>query len=176
MLLHCMIGAREPSQLHHPDLFIRCLSNTDFIWFPRSTNRSHAPTLSSTQGHQRHLHLYLRISLSILHKHQKVWLEGNPTFQNDMLWVASMTTFFSFCRSREITVQYQSKFYLQTHLCLLDIFVDNTRTNDNLCPVTALFCYHTYSTAAMLLIFSFNGTTIHLYQNQNLLIMSIMHC
>ena len=85
-----------------------------------------------------------------------------------MLWAASTITFFGFCRSGEVTVQSESKFDPQTHLCFSDIAVDNAlspntisiklkhsktdqfrkgvnlvmgRTNDNLCPVTALLSY-----------------------------------
>ena len=52
MLLHRMFGTRGPSQLHHPNLLIWCSSYTGSSRFPRSTNRSHAPALSGTQGHQ----------------------------------------------------------------------------------------------------------------------------
>ena len=106
---------------------------------------------------------HLPITPSILCKLRRVWLEGNPTFNNTMLWVASTTTFFGFCTSREITVQCESKFDPQTHLCFSDVAVDNAlhpstisimlkysktnqfrkgvklvmgRTNDDLCPVT----------------------------------------
>ena len=75
---------------------------------------------------------------------------------------------FDFCRSGEVTVQCESKFNPQTYLCFSDIAVDNTlspntisiklkhsktdqfrkgvklimgRTNDDLCPVTALPSY-----------------------------------
>ena len=85
-----------------------------------------------------------------------------------MLWAASTTTVFDFCRSGEVTVQCESKFDPQMHLCFSDIAVDNAlspntisiklkhsktdqfrkgvklvmgRTNDDLCPVTALLPY-----------------------------------
>ena len=110
----------------------------------------------------------LPITPSILHKLRRVWLAGNPTFNNIMLWAASTTTFFGFCRSGEITVQCESKFDPQTHLCFSDVAVDNAmnpstisitlkysktdqfrkgvklvmgKTNDDLCPVTALLSY-----------------------------------
>ena len=58
----------------------------------------------------RHPRPRLPITPSILHKLRRVWLEGNPTFNNTMLWAASTTTFFGFCRSGKITVQCESKF------------------------------------------------------------------
>ena len=65
----------------------------------------------------RHHRPRLPITPSILCKLRRVCLEGNPTFNNTMLWAASTTTFFGFCRSGEITVQCESKFDQQTHLC-----------------------------------------------------------
>ena len=44
---------------------------------------------------------------------------------NTMLWAASTITFFGFCRYGEVTVQCESKFDPQTHLCFSDIAVDN---------------------------------------------------
>ena len=116
----------------------------------------------------RHPHPHLPITPSILRKLRRVWLEGNPTFNNTMLWAASATTFFGFCRSGEITVHCESKFDPQTHLCFSDVAVDNAldpstisimlkysktdqfrkgvklvmgRTNDDLYPVTVLLSY-----------------------------------
>ena len=109
----------------------------------------------------------LPITPSILHKLRSVWLE-RPTYNNIMLWAACTTTFFGFCRSREITVESASKFDPQIHLSLSDLAVDNTqapqvisiklkrsktdqfmkgvklvlgRTHNVLCPVTALLAY-----------------------------------
>ena len=106
----------------------------------------------------------LPITPSILHKLRPVWLE-QPTFNSIMLWAACTTTFFGFCRSEEVTVECESKFDPQIHLSFSDLAVDNAlapqvisinlkrsksdqfmkgvklvlgRTNDNLCPVTAL--------------------------------------
>ena len=113
---------------------------------------------------RRHPRQRLLVTPSILHKLRRVWLEGNPTFNNTMLWAATTTTFFGLCRSGEITVQCESKFDPQTHLCFSDVAVDNAldpitisimlkysktdqfrkgvklvmgRTNDDICPVTA---------------------------------------
>ena len=109
----------------------------------------------------------LPITPSILHKLRPVWLE-QPTFNSIMLWAACTTTFFGFCRSGEVTVECESKFDPQIHLSFSDLAVDNAlapqvisinlkrsksdqfmmgvklvlgRTNNNLCPVTALLTY-----------------------------------
>ena len=85
-----------------------------------------------------------------------------------MLWAASLTTFFSFCRSGEITVENETKYNPNTHLSFSDLAVDNAatpsvislnikcsktdqgrvgcqvvlgRTGDDLCPVSALVDY-----------------------------------
>ena len=85
-----------------------------------------------------------------------------------MLWSASLTTFFSFCRSGEITVENVDNYDPSTHLSFADVAVDNPSspsvislnikysktdtgragyqvvlggTGDDLCPVTALLTY-----------------------------------
>ena len=58
----------------------------------------------------------LLITPSIFRKLRRVWLESSHTFNNAMLWAASTTTFFDFCRSGEVTVQCESEFDPQTHL------------------------------------------------------------
>ena len=85
-----------------------------------------------------------------------------------MLWSASLTTFFSFCRSGEITVENENKYGPSTHLSFSDVAVDNAEspsvislkikcsktgpgkngfqivlssTRDDLCPVAALLTY-----------------------------------
>ena len=85
-----------------------------------------------------------------------------------MLWAASLVTFFSFCRSGETTVEDENKYGLSVHLSFSDVAVDNAespnmislnikrsktdqgalgvhvsigRTNDDLCPVSALLTY-----------------------------------
>ena len=110
----------------------------------------------------------LPITPSILHKLKKVWLTETPSYNNVMLWAASTTTFFSFCRSGEITVECESRYDPAVHLSYADLAVDNaanpstisiqikssktdqTRkgfkayigsTGDELCPVAALRSY-----------------------------------
>ena len=85
-----------------------------------------------------------------------------------MLWSASLTTFFSFCRSGEITVENVDNYDPSTHHSFADVAVDNPSspsvislnikysktdtgragyqvvlggTGDDLCPVTALLTY-----------------------------------
>ena len=85
-----------------------------------------------------------------------------------MLWAACLTTFFSFCRSGEVTVETEGQYDPNTHLSYSDVATDNLscptvislnikpsktdqgrvgcqvvlgKTNDDLCPVTAFLQY-----------------------------------
>ena len=87
-----------------------------------------------------------------------------------MLWAASLTTFFSFCRSGEVTVENEAGYDHNTHLSFSDLAVDNAaspsvislnikcsktdqgrvgcqvilgKTGDDLCPIMALLDYLT---------------------------------
>ena len=110
----------------------------------------------------------LPITPSILRMLRQIWMSGIPTFNNTMLWAAASTTFFGFCRSGEITVESETNYDPQIHLSFADLAVDNAtsptvisiqlkrsktdpfmkgvklvlgRTQDGLCPVTALLSY-----------------------------------
>ena len=110
----------------------------------------------------------LPITPSILRKLRATWLSGNPSYDNLMLWATSVTTFFTFCRSGETTVENENQYDPKVHLSYSDIAVDNSTspnvislnikqsktdqlrkgvkvvigwTNDDLCPVTALLSY-----------------------------------
>ena len=110
----------------------------------------------------------LPITPMILHKLKNVWLDGSQSFNNTMLWAASTTTFFAFCRSNEITVEREAKYDPAVYLSYADIAVDNATnpstisimikasktdqsrkgfktfigsTGNDLCPVTALMSY-----------------------------------
>ena len=83
-----------------------------------------------------------------------------------MLWAASLTTFFSFCRSSEVTVENEASYDHKSHLSFnetmyvaspsvisLNIKCSKTeqgsvgcqvilgKTGDNLCPIAALLDY-----------------------------------
>ena len=73
----------------------------------------------------------LPITPSILHKLKKVWLSKTPSFNNVMLWAASTITFFSFCRSGEITVECESRYDPAVHLSYADLAVDNAPFRSN---------------------------------------------
>ena len=65
---------------------------------------------------------HLPITLAILRKLKAGWLEsGDATFEAVMLWAASLTTLFSFCRSGEVMVENKSKYDPNTHLSFSDL-------------------------------------------------------
>ena len=67
----------------------------------------------------------LPITPSILRRLKSTWLGENPLYEALMLWSTSLTTFFSFCRSGEITVENENKYDPNTHLSFGDVSVDN---------------------------------------------------
>ena len=110
----------------------------------------------------------LPITLMILRKMQQSWLDRDQSFNSIMLWAATLVTIFSFCRSGEITVEDENKYDSSVHLSFSDVAVDNAespnmislnikhsktdqgavvvcaiigRTDDDLCPVSALLIY-----------------------------------
>ena len=111
---------------------------------------------------------HLPVTPSILRKLKSIWLSSNPSYDDLMLWAASVTTFFTFCRSGEITVENEKHYDPKVHLSYSDIAADSSaspnvtslnikqsktdqlrkgvkvvigRTNDDLCPVSALLSY-----------------------------------
>ena len=111
----------------------------------------------------------LPITPAILRKLKAIWLgRENLSFDTVMLWVASLTTFFSFCQSGEDTMEKETKYDPKTHLSFSDLAVDSAmiplvillnikcsktdqgrmgyqvvlgKTGDDLCPVSALLDY-----------------------------------
>ena len=110
----------------------------------------------------------LPITPMILRKMWQSWLDRDQSFNSIMLWAASLVTFFSFCRSGETTVEDENKYDPSVHLSFSDVAVDNAespnmislnikrsktdqeavgvrviigRTDDDLCPVSALLTY-----------------------------------
>ena len=110
----------------------------------------------------------LPITPAVLRKLRDVWFANPSCFDNLMLWAAATTTFFSFCRSGEVTVELESNYDPNIHLSFGDLAVDQLpnpssislqlkrsktdqlmkgvklvlgRTHDELCPVSALLSY-----------------------------------
>ena len=110
----------------------------------------------------------LPITPGILRKMKMAWIGKISSFESVMLWAASLTTFFSFCRSGEVTVEKEDKYDPTTHLSFSDVAADSAtspslislnikysktdqgrvgcqvvlgKTQDDLCPVTALLEY-----------------------------------
>ena len=114
-------------------------------------------------------HLRLPITPIILEKLKAIWLGGNNISFNDrVLWAASLTNFFSFCCSGEVTIENEPNYDCNTHLSFSDVAVDNAaspsvislnikcfktyqgrvgcqvvlgKTGDDLCPIVALLDY-----------------------------------
>ena len=147
-------------------------------------------------GHQTHPRL--PITPTILCKLKEVWLSDPPCFNNTMLWAAATTTFFDFCRSGEFTVESESNDDPRIHLSFGDLAVDNLpnpstislqlkrsktdqlmkgvklvigRTQDELCPVSALLAYLSWRGTHQDLS-SYGKTTGH-YRKLSLLIMCV---
>ena len=68
----------------------------------------------------------LPITPSILQKLKSIWLSSNPSYGDLMLWAASVTTFFTFCRSGDITVENEKHYDLKVYLSYSDIAVDSS--------------------------------------------------
>ena len=97
----------------------------------------------------------LPITPTILRKLKAIWLGGNNiSFNERMLWAASLTTFFSFCQPGEVIVENEASYDNKTHLSFSDLAVDNaaspsvillnikcSKTDQDLCPITALLDY-----------------------------------
>ena len=104
----------------------------------------------------------------ILRKMRQSWLDRDQSFNSIMLWAASLVTFFSSCRSGEITVEDENKYDPSVHLSFSDVAIDNAgspniislnikrsktdqgavgvrvilgRTDNDLCPISALLVY-----------------------------------
>ena len=67
------------------------------------------------------IHTCLPITPSILQKLKSIWLSGNPSYDDLMLWAASVTTFYTFCRLREITVENEKYYDPKVHFSYSDI-------------------------------------------------------
>ena len=70
-------------------------------------------------------HPRMSITPTILRKIKVIWLHGGASFNSVMLWTAALVTFFSFCRSREVTIEDETKYDANTQLSFADLMVDN---------------------------------------------------
>ena len=70
----------------------------------------------------------LPITPSILRKMKTVWFsKHSDDYNRTMRWAASVTTFFSFCRSGEITVLREDMYDSSAHLSYCDIAVNDAK-------------------------------------------------
>lgn len=128
-----MSGSARPDPLNHPHISIRGETITDLTnsWPELSFDRMPRlrQILKGVQVEQgkkgRSPHRRLPITPAILRRLRPVWLIGKPTFNDTMLWAACVVTFFSFCRSGEVTVEKEDDYDPSAHLSYGDIAVDN---------------------------------------------------
>ena len=112
----------------------------------------------------------LPITPTILRKMKAEWFieKEGTSYKSSLLWAASTTNLFSFCRSGELTVPRENDYDPNTHLSLGDLQADHksqpttisllikqsktdqirkgvtvviSKTGDELCPVSALLHY-----------------------------------
>ena len=124
-----------------------------------------------TQGQKgRTIRPRLPITPRILRLMKGVWFpsKSEPSYDNLMLWAASTTAFFGFCRSGEITTSSENSYDPNVHLSYGDIATDNPKspsmlsiklkhsktdqerkgvkiiigkTEDDLCPLSAMLSF-----------------------------------
>ena len=70
--------------------------------------------------------LCLPITPSIFRELKYTWLSGNPSYGDLMLWAATVATFFTFCRSGEITVESEKQYDPKVHLSDSGIAADSS--------------------------------------------------
>ena len=72
-------------------------------------------------------HSQLQITPSILQKLKSIWMDCNPSCDDLMLWAASVTTFFTFYRSGEITVEKEAvRIPKSTFITQMSVAVENS--------------------------------------------------
>ena len=68
------------------------------------------------------------ITPSILRKIKTVWVGGtSESYDNTILWAASLTTFFSFCQAGETTVPTEDSYDPNSHLSYNNIAVNDAK-------------------------------------------------
>ena len=67
----------------------------------------------------------LPITPGILRKLRMSWVGKDSSFKSTILWAASLTAFFTFFHSGEITVEAENQCDPNTHLSFGDVVVDN---------------------------------------------------
>ena len=78
---------------------------------------------------------HLPITPAILRKLKGMWLSKEHSADNLMLWAASTTTFFTFCRSGEITVKNEQSYDPCSNLSYEDLAVNNASSPQTI-PIT----------------------------------------
>ena len=122
--------------------------------------------IAGLRGHSKRIRL--PITPLILRKMKQVWFNREKDYDKVMMWAAATATFFTFCRSGEITVPEGKTYDPHSNLSYGDISVDNAqdpsivsfllkqsktdqaregvkvymgKTGDDICPVKALLDY-----------------------------------
>ena len=122
--------------------------------------------IAGLRGHSKRIRLL--ITPLILQKMKQVWFDREKDYDKVMMWAAATATFFTFCRSGEITVLEGKTYNPQSNLSYGDISVDNAqdpsivsfllkqsktdqtregvkvymgKTGNDICPIKALLDY-----------------------------------
>lgn len=178
--IKCYLSAVRYFQIisHFPDPFIKDMPRLQYVLRGIKSEQAR----QCQQSRQR-----LPVTTDILRKIHKILIQKPTDFDNVMLWSAFLVCFFGFLRSGEVTVPDASSYDAQVHLNFEDVSADDQkspsilqirikasktdpfrkgvnicigRTNNPLCPVSALLNYLVIRGNSPGLLFHFKDGTL----------------